>query len=87
MYTKIFTTCSSILTLIYYMQYVIIKKKGSEKMKTENQKKYDLKYRAEHCQVSISVTKEVKQMIDQAAERTGKSKAQYITDLIKADKK
>lgn len=54
-------------------------------MPSEAQKKAAQKYRAAKAQIQITVDQEIKEMVDRAAERTGKSKAQYIVDLIKAD--
>lgn len=54
-------------------------------METEAKKKARRNYREAHATISITVTREVKELVDRAAERTGKSKAQYIVDLIKAD--
>ena len=54
-------------------------------MKTEAQKKADRKYREAHKQLSITVTSEIMETVTKAAEASGKSKAQYIVDLIKKD--
>lgn len=58
--------------------------KGSEKM-YEPQKKAINTYRSKKATISITVSKEVKQLLDQGAEREKKSKAQYIADLIRKD--
>lgn len=54
-------------------------------MESENIKKSKRAYRESHATISITVTKEIKEVMDKAAERSGKSKAQYIVDLIKKD--
>lgn len=54
-------------------------------MRSEAKIRADKVYRNKNAQISITVSKEIKEMVDRAAERTGKSKAQYIVDLIKAD--
>lgn len=54
-------------------------------MKTEAQKRSDRKYREAHSQICITVSNEIKEIMDKAAEASGKSKAQYIVDLIKKD--
>lgn len=59
--------------------------KGGEKMQTEAEKKACRKYRESKCQLSITISKELMKVIDEAAARTGKSKAQYIVDLVKKD--
>ena len=82
MYINILSTCSNILTLISTCIYDIIKKRG-EKMETEARKKARRNYREAHA--TISITKEIKEVMDKAAEASGKSKAQYIVDLIKKD--
>lgn len=54
---------------------------------TEAKSKANKKYRDSKAQLSITVDKEIMKIVTEAAERTGKSKAQYIVDLIKADNK
>lgn len=54
-------------------------------METEARKKARRNYREAHATISITVTKEIKEIMDKAAEASGKSKAQYIVDLIKKD--
>ncbi|MBQ9981764.1 MAG: hypothetical protein IJP18_04270 [Oscillospiraceae bacterium] len=54
-------------------------------MENENVKKSKRAYREKHASISITVTKEVKEMVDVAAAAAGKSKAQYIVDLILKD--
>lgn len=54
-------------------------------MRSEKQKEYDKNYRAKNRQLSITVSPEIMQLVTEAAARNGKSKAQYIVDLIKAD--
>lgn len=54
-------------------------------MKTENAKKYDKKYRSERYQLAITVPADIKPLLEAGAERNGKSKTQYIIDLIKKD--
>lgn len=56
-------------------------------MESEATKKAKRKYREANATISITVSKEIKAMVDEAAARNGKSKAQYIVDLIKADNK
>lgn len=51
----------------------------------EPQKKAINAYRNKNATISITVSKEVKQLLDQGAERKKKSKAQYIADLIRKD--
>lgn len=52
---------------------------------TEAEKKACRKYREKKKQLSITIDQEIMLMIDTAAAASGKSKAQYIVDLIKAD--
>lgn len=47
-------------------------------METEARKKARRNYREAHATISITVTKEIKEVMDKAAEASGKSKAQYI---------
>ena len=54
-------------------------------MDNENVKKSRRAYREKHASISITVSKEVKEMVDAAAAASGKSKAQYIVDLILQD--
>lgn len=54
-------------------------------MQTEAEKRACRKYRESKKQLSITVDKEIMNIIDRAAEASGKSKAQYIVDLIKKD--
>lgn len=54
-------------------------------MKTENAKKYDKKYRSDRYQLAITLPADMKVMLETGAERNGKSKTQYIIDLIKKD--
>lgn len=56
-------------------------------MESEATKKAKRKYREANATISITVSKKIKAMVDEAAARNGKSKAQYIVDLIKADNK
>lgn len=42
-------------------------------------------YRSARAQITISVTKEEKELIDQNARDAGKSVKQYLVDLAKAD--
>lgn len=51
----------------------------------ESQKKAINAYRSKNATISITVTKEVKELLDKGAAKAGKSKAQYIADLIKKD--
>lgn len=56
-------------------------------METEAEKKAKRKYRESKAQLSITIDKELMQLVTEAAAKNGKSKAQYIVDLIKADNK
>lgn len=56
-------------------------------MTKETQKKAAKKYKSTKAQIQITVDQEIKALLDEAAARNGKSKAQYIVDLIKADNK
>lgn len=51
----------------------------------EPQKKAINAYRSKNATISITVSKEIKQLLDKGAERERKSKAQYIADLIRKD--
>lgn len=54
-------------------------------MQTEAEKRACKKYRESKSQLSITVSKEIMQLVTDAAAATGKSKAQYIVDLILKD--
>ena len=53
----------------------------------EPQKKATNNYRKKNYQISITVPAEIKPLLEAGAERNGKSKTQYIIDLIKKDNK
>lgn len=54
-------------------------------METEAEKRAKRKYRESKAQLSITIEKEIMKIVTEAAARNGKSKAQYIVDLIKKD--
>lgn len=51
----------------------------------EPQKKAINNYRTKNYQIAITVPAEIKPLLEAGAERNGKSKTQYIIDLIKKD--